>query len=212
MRNGNLFSETASERFSTSIAFLAPECCVPAFIHSALLMKGIKIEVPEALPSLLGVQVHPDQLNPLHLAVADNENPAGIRAADAEREINRLFDELRLPLFFRHVPFLEVSLGLWEDTLDEALLRDVVVGVGLDLSILTKRSAPRSAHHVMRVLKKTGNQLDLVDDSGEAVEPSFKLSMDQVTQAVLAIPDGLWLVGNESELQLPFTLAWKNHR
>lgn len=189
-----------------------PECCVPAFIYSALMVKGINIEVPEALPSLLGVRVHPDQLNPLHLAFADNKNPAGIRAADAEREINRLFDELRLPLFFRHVPFLEVSLGLWEDALDEALLRGVVVGVGLDFSILTKRSAPRSAQHVMRVLKKTGNQLVLVDDSGEADEPCFNLSMDQVNQAVLSIPDGLWLVGTENELQLPFTLAWKGHR
>lgn len=189
-----------------------PECCVPAFLHSALLVKGIEIEVPDALPSLLGVRVRPDQLNPLDLAIADNEHPAGIRASDAEREINRLFVELQLPLFFRRVPFLEVELGLWEDTLAEALSRGVVVGLGLDFSVLTRRPAVRSAQHVMRVLKMAGNELELADDSGEADRLCMRVTMDHASQAVLAIPDGLWLVGSEEDLKLPFTVAWSGHK
>lgn len=170
--------------------------------------KDVAISVPDVLPGILGVRVRPDQDNPLGLAIADHRYPPGISAADAEREINRLFAELELPLRFRLVPFLEVALGLWEDTLDAALAKRVVVGLGVDFGVLMQRTTPRSAQHVLRVLARDGNHLDVVDDSGETTPARFSVTMDRATKAVLAIPDGFWMIGAEQDLHLPFTLPW----
>lgn len=185
-----------------------PECCVPAFLHGAMLAKAVAVAVPDVLPSILGVRVRPDQENPLGLALADPRNPPGIRAADAEREINRFFSELELPLRFRRVPFLQIAMGLWEEVLDAALAKGLVVGLGVDYGVLMQRTTPRSAQHVLRVLARKGDQLEVVDDSGETSPARFEVATDRASEAVLAIPDGFWMIGEERDLHLPFTLPW----
>lgn len=182
------------------------ECCVPAFLHGAMVVKGVGLAFPEVLPSILGVRVSPHQDNPLGLALADDYHPPGIRAEDAQREINRFFSELELPLCFRLVPFLQITLGLWEDVLDAALARGVAVGLGVDFGVLLERSMPRSAQHVLRVLAHKGDHLEVVDDSGESTPARFVVTTDRANSAVLAIPDGFWMVGTAEELHLPFTL------
>lgn len=186
-----------------------PECCVPAFLHAAMSVMGFTVPFPEALPGILGVRVRPDQENPLGLALANDRYPPGIRAVDAEREINRLFAELQLPLCFHRIPFLHVEFGLWEDVLDAAFKRDVVVGLGVDFSILMRRTAARSSQHVLRVLSRKGNHLYVVDDSGETTPSHFKVTNDRASEAVLAIPDGFWMIGDKKKLRLPFTLPWE---
>lgn len=170
--------------------------------------KSVAIAVPEALPSILGVRVRPDQDNPLGLALADHCYPPGIRAADAEREINRLFLELQLPLRCRRIPFLEISLGLWEDVLDAALTKNVVVGLGVDFGVLVQRTTPYKAEHVLRVLDHKGDHLEVIDDSGEFTLSSFSVTTDRASSAVLAIPDGFWMIGAERDLRLPLTPPW----
>jgi hypothetical protein len=147
-----------------------------------MIAKDVAVPVPSALPGVLGVRVRPDQDNPLGLALADDRYPPGIRASDAEREINRLFVELELPLRFRRVSFLEIAFQLWEDVLDAALAKGVVVGLGVDFGVLMERPTPRSAQHVLRVLAHNGEYLE--------------------------VPDGFWMVGAEQDLHLPFTLPW----
>lgn len=186
-----------------------PECCVPAFLHSAMVAKGIIVSVPHALPGILGVCVRADQYNPLGLALADHRSPPGIRAIDAEREINRLFMDLKLPLRFRHIPFLQIALGLWEDVLDAALAKDVVVGLGVDFAVLMQRTTLRPVQHVLRVVARNGNNLDVIDDSGESTPDRFSVTTDSARKAVFAVPDGLWIIGVEQDLHLPFTLPWK---
>lgn len=185
-----------------------PECCVPAFLHAAMVVRDVAVAVPDVLPSILGVHVRPDQDNPLGLALADQRYPPGIRAADAEREINRLFAKLELPLRCRRVPFLEIGLGLWEDVLDAALAKGVVVGLGVDFGVLIQRTMPRSAQHILRVLARNGDHLEVIDDSGETTPAHYSVTTDRASRAVLVIPDGFWMIGAEQDLQLPFTSPW----
>jgi hypothetical protein len=186
-----------------------PECCVPAFVHAAMVAKNVALPEPDALPGILGVRVRADQDNPLGLALADQYHPPGIRAVDAEREINRLFTKLGLQLQCRRIPFLEVGFGLWEEVLDVALARDLVLGLGVDFSVLMQRSTQRSAQHVLRVLTHVDDRLEVVDDSGEATQDRFFVTTDRASMAVLAIPDGFWMIGEKQCLQLPFTLPWR---
>jgi hypothetical protein len=173
-----------------------------------MVAKGVDMAAPETLPGILGVRVRPDQDNPLGLALADHRYPPGIRAADAEREINRLFAKLKLPLRCRRVPFLEISLGLWEDLLDAALAKNVVVGLGVDFGVLMQRTTRSKAEHVLRVLAHEGDHLEVADDSGEFTLSSFSVTTDRASEAVLAVPDGFWMIGAEQDLQLPFTSPW----
>lgn len=185
-----------------------PQCCVPAFVHAALLMHGVTIAHPDVLPGILGVRVRPDDDNPLSLPAADAENPPGVAAARADATINRLLRDLATPLRSRRIPFSHVSLGLWEDVLDAALSRSITVGLGLDYGVLIGRLNDRSAQHVLRVVERIPRALHLFDDSGESTPSSFTVDLDRVERAALAISDGFWMIGPAQELDLPGTLPW----
>lgn len=184
-----------------------PECCVPAFVHAALLSFGVGLADVDALPARLGVRIRPDQKNPLGLALATDSNPPGIRAVDADREINKLFAELQVPLAFRRVPFLEITLDLWDEVLKTALDRKIVTALGLDYTVLTGLPGSQSAQHVMRVKAQTRDSVQLLDDSGESEPANF--AWVHVESAVLAVPDGFWMIGRAADLDLPWTLPWR---
>lgn len=154
------------------------------------------------------MHVRPGDDNPLGLPLETSRYPAGIRAADATYNINRLLRELELPLRFRHIPFLELLSDCREEVMDAALIGGAVVGLGVDYRVLVGRKSPRAAQHVMRVINHKVNELELIDDSGESSPATFSVDWDRARQAVLAIPDGLWLLGPEEVLQLPFAKPW----
>jgi hypothetical protein len=186
-----------------------PQCCVPAFMYAALVQLGVECPVPNAIPSILGVRVRSDDANPLGLALADAAHPPGIRGEDAEREVNRMCRDLELPIRLRRIPFNTVIEDLWEDILDTALAREAVVGVGVDYKILTGGAVPDgSAQHVLRVLRFNRDGLTLFDDSGESVPPMIDLEVARLRSAVLAILDGLWIVGPTAALNFAHTLPW----
>jgi hypothetical protein len=186
------------------------QCCVPAFIHAALVHFGITNLVPEALPSILGVRVRPDQENPLGLALANDAYPPGISGADAEREVNRVCRDLGLPIRLRRVPLNSIAFDLWEDVLVAALESGAAVGVGLDYHVLTGADSLRSAQHVLRVVSLREDTFELFDDSGEMVPPHSYVGGDRLHRAIVAIPDGLWIVGRKRDLALPLTLPWSD--
>ena len=186
------------------------QCCVPAFVHAALLRLGVACPVPEALPGILGVRVPPGQENPLGLPLSDDEHPAGVTAVDAERAVNRMCRELNLPIRLRRVPFLTITFDLWEDVLAAALDRGAVVGIGVDYRVLAKADPLSSAQHVLRVVSLQEDALELFDDSGESNPPRLHVDRDRVHRAVLAISDGLWIMGRERDLTLPYTLPWSD--
>lgn len=189
-----------------------PHCCVPAFVHAALEIFGIPFEAPFTLPTLLGVRVGPADSNPLALPVAAPGEVCGVTASEAERSINRLFHDLELPLHFRHVPFNEITLRLYDDVLRCALDRELVVGLGLDYSQLVTPKGKSGTLHVLRVLTMANNQLLLFDDSHECRPPQFSCSWDEVERTVLAVPDGYWLIGSSANLALAYTLPWSHER
>jgi hypothetical protein len=176
---------------------------VAAFVHAAMMVHGLEGPPPKALPGILGVRVREDQDNPLGLALADRSTPAGLRARDADLAINRLFRELGSPIRFRRVPFREISMGLWVDVLDTALTRGVVAGLGVDFAVLRDQATERSAQHVLRILTRREQELELFDDSGETTPAGFSVSLERARAAVLAIPDGLWMIAQEPDLHLP---------
>ncbi|WP_150131843.1 hypothetical protein [Sphingomonas carotinifaciens] len=188
-----------------------PQCCVPAFVHAALVQLGVDCPYPEAIPGILGVRVRADQSNPLGLALADASHPAGIRGADAEREVNRMCRELDSPLRLRRVPFKTIVEELWMDVLDDAMSRGAVVGLGIDYNVLMGTVASdRSAQHVMRVLVRDGESIAIFDDSGESVPAMISVDPARVRAAVLPIDDGLWIMNRGSELNFAHTLPWRD--
>lgn len=187
-----------------------PQCCVAAFVHAAFVQFGVECPYPETIPGILGVRVRPDQPNPLGLALADALHPAGIRGADAEREINRMCREIGSPLRLRRVPFGTIVEELWMDVLDDALSRRAVVGLGVDYhTLMTTESPERSAQHVLRVLERLEETLSLFDDSGESVPPSFTVDPAQVRVASRRINDGLWIMNPGKDLNFKHTLPWE---
>lgn len=188
-----------------------PECCVPAFVHAALIGHGVDCPYPSVIPGILGVKVHAGQENPLGLQLTNEGHPSGITAADADREINRLLVELGGKLAFERVLFSTIIFGMWEEFLEIALALDIVVGVGVDYEILTGKSLRLPAQHVVRVLEKNGEKLVLCDDSGETMPPVFLTSTDILRDAVNAISDGFWMIAPSSALLAVQNDLWSNN-
>ncbi len=184
-----------------------PQCCVPAFMHSSLVQ--LKVEVPDAniLPSKLGVLVGPKDENPFHLEVVSDSAQQGVTQKNAEILINKFFFDRDLDLAFRHVPFQEISLGLYDEVLKAAMLKEISVGVGLDFSKLTGDDR-QPVKHVLRVKCLKGSRIKLFDDSREHSPPEFEIEWTVFEAAVLAIHDGYWLIGKPADLELPLTLPW----
>ena len=188
-----------------------PQCCVPAFVHAALMQLGVDCPYPEAIPGILGVRVRPDQANPLGLALVDASHPAGIRGSDAEREVNRMCREIDSALRLRRVPFETIVEELWTDVLDDAMSRGAVVGLGVDYNVLMATVASdRSAQHVLRVLSREGESFALFDDSGESDPATISVDSARVRAAVLPIHDGLWIMNEVTELNFAHTLLWRD--
>ena len=187
-----------------------PQCCVPAFVHAALVQLGVDCPFPQTIPGILGVRVRPHQDNPLGLALTDELHPAGIRGSDAEREVNRMCREIGSALRLRRVPFRTIVEELWTEVLDEAMARGAVVGLGLDYpTLMATAASDRSAQHVLRVLGRSGERLDLFDDSGESIPATMSVIEARVRTAALRIGDGLWIVGRGDHLNFTHTMPWR---
>jgi|GEM_PF-2530344 len=187
-----------------------PECCVPAFVHAAIIKFGIECPYPAVIPGILGVKVHAGQQNPLGLKLVNDEQPSGITAADADREINIFLAELGGKLAFERVPFSTIVFGMWEEFLELALARDIVVGVGVDYEVLIGKPLKFPAQHIVRILEKNKEQLVLWDDSGETDPPQLLTSTDIVRDAVYAISEGFWMIGPAFSLKAVKTDLWSN--
>lgn len=186
-----------------------PQCCVPAFVQSALRELGVACPTGPALARILGVRVERDQANPFDLPLATRSDPAGVRAADAEKDINLLCWRLGAPVHFRHVPFLTIACEAWEEVLREADDAGAIVGVGVDYRRLSGTGSNRPALHVLRILGAGGGALSVRDDSGESTPDTFEVDRERLLSSVLAVPDGFWIMGAERCMTLRFALPWR---
>ncbi|MFL6277393.1 MAG: hypothetical protein ACJ74G_19585, partial [Blastocatellia bacterium] len=103
-------------------------------------------------------------------------------------------------LAFWHVPFCQVTLGLYPECLDEALSRGCVVGVGFNYSLLKGHS--QTLRHVLRVAP-TGNSDEalLMDDSAGQPAPEQYVRWIDLETAVYSINDGFWIIGPEAAMR-----------
>lgn len=178
-------------------------CCVPAFVHAALRANDIHLKEPASLPILLGVHVGADDNNPLDLPIAKTDDVRGVTVSVAERLIQALLDDLKLPIFFRYIPFNEIPLGLYEDVLQETLNMSFIVGLGVDVSKLNIARCQDKALHVFRVVNFNQNYVTLFDDSLECSPPELTCAWDEVERSILAANGGFWLLGpNKANIML----------
>ncbi len=185
-----------------------PQCCVPAFLYAAIIELGIPFDKPEQLPAMLGVRVVRNEANPFGLLTAETTESAGISAASAAKAIEIFLRNNATTLRFRHIRLCEITLGLCEDVLREALRRKVIVGIGVDYSILSGQQSGERPLHVFRVSSIEQSTLTLFDDSGECEPRVIDVSWDAAEHATVAADDGLWLIGSVPSLQLPYTLPY----
>ena len=185
-----------------------PQCCVPAFLYAAIRELGIPFDKPEQLPAMLGVRVVRNDANPLGLLTAETTLSAGISAANAAKAIEIFLRNNATTLRFRHIRLCEITLGLWEDVLREALRRNVIVGIGVDYSVLSGRQSDERSLHVFRVSSIEQSTLTLSDDSGECEPRVFDVPWYAAEHATVAANDGLWLIGSVLSLKLPYTLPY----
>jgi hypothetical protein len=82
----------------------------------------------------------------------------------------------------------------------------------VDYGRLAETQQVRSAQHVLRVIRRDEGMLSFVDDSGESKPTSFAVPLDRVHRAVLAIPDGFWMIGSRRDLDLPGAMPWTPNR
>ena len=171
-----------------------PHCCVPAFLHAALGKCEVALPDPLKLPGLLGVQVGPNDLNPLQLDITKDLNQRGITREQAMACINDYFKKFYPALMFRHIPFKEIQFQMYEDVLASELGKGSVVGIGVDFTMLSNGSGD-ICRHVLRVESLIKGKAVLFDDSHELNQPQIEVDFFKIEQAALSISDGYWVVG-----------------
>jgi hypothetical protein len=185
-----------------------PRCCVPAFLFAALSTRKIVIREPQLLARALGVKVAKGDANPLDLPIAQPSEPSGVSSSHAAQTISNFLRDMNSPIRFRHIKLNEITFGLYEDVLGEALKRGVAAGIGVDCANLYADQAMETSLHVFRVVRLKANEITLVDDSHETRPSEFTLPWIRAERASLAASDGFWLVGNFNDLVLPHTLPF----
>lgn len=180
--------------------FWPPECCVPAFLYSALWLRGVEYDKPERLPQILGVKVRKDQANPLNLEIAATHEPTGVASKAVESQINEFLKEAKSGFVFRRMPFSTIIFGMWYEYLIAAQRTEIIVGVGVDYKTITGAVSSDVAQHVFRIIKVDKEIIDLFDDSKESVPVKFSVHTDGLARAVNKISDGFWMIGTESEI------------
>ena len=177
-----------------------PQCCVAAFLYSALEGQGVKYESPLALPALLGTNVGPGDKNPLNLPINSDKKLRGLTVSRAVATFAEFFKNECMDLAFRYIAFKEVPLALYGDVLKKALSENISVGLGMDVSYLALHTSSVPANHVFRVTAFDGAEVLLVDESGECETRIFKKEIEVIERAVLAADNGFWLVGPQQKI------------
>ena len=189
-----------------------PRCCVPAFVYAALREQGIFVQEPRHLPCLLGVRVAKTDFNPFALDVVDGAAVAGISPSHADTRINELLRRHGTSSSFRHILLREIPFGLYRDVFDEAIRREVTVGLGLECTELLIDAPRETRLHLVRGIGRAERTIAMVDDSGQLRPGPFELPWDDVVNAMFKAGDGFWLIGPRKSLELPYTLPFGHSR
>lgn len=127
-----------------------PHCCVPAFLYSALGKCGVDLPDPLTLPKLLGVQVGPEDINPLQLRITEDFDQRGITCEQAVGRINNYLQKYYPCFAFRHIKFKNIQFKMYGEVLATALEKGLIVGIGVNYTLLKNRSG-EVYRHLFRV-------------------------------------------------------------
>lgn len=184
-----------------------PHCCVAAFVAAALQNYGLRSVGRPEIARRIGVRVGINDENPFQLSTTEQSDQTGLAPAYAAVTINKMLAECNTGLAFRHVRFDQIALDGEQQVLEEALRRSVVVGVGVDYSLI-ESNHPLSQRHLFRVCGMEGEQVCLVDDSRGSRLENVILQWDQLEAATKSIGDGWWMIGRTDQLSFSRTLPW----
>lgn len=185
---------TTPMRVEQSVVDWPAQCCVPAFVHWALRKHGLD-EAPELIARALGVMVSPVDDNPWNLSVSYNPRELGVTPSRATQTIPALLGSIGSGLAFRHLRFRDIPFDMAYDALCESVSRNLAVGVGYDYNLLM--GLPGEQRHLSPI-RLADDEIELVDLGEHETRHGWRV----LEQAAEAVDDGLWLIGEPSELRL----------
>lgn len=188
-----------------------PDCCVAAFVATALKLLGYpKIDYMRFAHEL-GIRVGPDCNNPWGLPVASNQELRGVSPFAAERILPILLAGFGNNLFFRHIRFSYVTLGLFNELLNEALNKGGIVGIGFNYARL--KGCTGQIRHVVRIKTMNDpNKAVLIDDTAGVPPHSIEARWDDIELDVYSVNDGFWIIGPLESMRLEYASPWEGHQ
>ena len=204
---GELGLLARSEHATTQIKW-PPQCCVPAFVHRSIQLVGVEPPRPEQLAFAFNVKVDSLDPNPWNLPVSSSREDRGVVLQRATQIIPSILSDIAPHIQFRHIPFNTIALELYKEVLSEALGRALPVGVGVDPHVLSIPNAEAENRHILRIESVQERQVHLVDDSSGRATP-LAVPWEVLERAVIAIADGYWIFGRESDLDFSNTLPYR---
>ena len=206
-----------------------PQCCVPAFLGTAVAMLTGTLDLLDEehirrnLAIASGVVVGPEDANPWGLRVSQNEGDWGVKARNIQGSLEPIESVLgcRRGLVLEIVNFDTIAFRLYEDAVIELSSVGAVVGISFDYPELTGKTTSlagdsRPGRHVARLSPVASDQnkpnilspefksdysgdLWLFDDSGEMSDSDCLVSWPHLVRACWAVDGGLWIVRQVSD-------------
>jgi len=185
--------------------------CAPSFVHHALQALGHTAPPLPHIARRLSTTVDPADENPWNLPTEPCYQLRGTHTSTVVAELPALLAEQDGDLSFRHISFHCIACELYPEVLAQASVRGCIVGVGYAWDILNATTAARPravsdhSRHVSRLEPLSEQRVRVIDNG----PPCEVFSWDLVTDAVLAVDDGFWVIGPSARLHaLQHTLPW----
>lgn len=182
-----------------------PHCCVAAYVDAAVRILGGTVSDRVSLARELGTTTDPGMENPWHLPVTSEPLSLGVTAMAARQRLPQILQRIDQKLVFRHVPFATIAFEQYPEVFEQALSRGCVIGVGFDYTRLFGDAV--TARHVARAsVGGSSQEVLLFDDSHRALRSVATVAWPALEQAILAIDDGFWIIGERGATSLNHTL------
>jgi hypothetical protein len=182
-------------------------CCVAAFVAAALGRLGHEGIDRAHLARSLKTTVGPDDPNPFQLAIEIDPVLRGVPIDRAVRLMPPLLREFDPELFFRHIRFCEITMGLVEDVLVQGETAGCIIGVGLDFGPFVGQPSPLR-HVCSLALAVQAEKIVLTDNSSGDPPWSRAIRWVELLSRVSSVDDGFWCIGTQSSLCFKFTPPW----
>ncbi len=127
----------------------------------------------------------------------------GVLVSEAMIRLPSVLKEYDENLAYRHLPFREVTLGLFGEVVETAIQNGCVIGVGYDHA---KLEGKQDEHrHLARIVANRGHdEIQLADDYVGRPAPLITVNWAELESAVYRVDDGFWIIGHRDAIQLDY--------